>query len=75
MERVYQTVVERSSQIMQEEDIVDRYPQIRGLMEDLTHEDLELLETKMRDELLENDRVLIKEGVYKENELATENVN
>ena len=76
MERVYQTVVEKTSKIMQEEkDNVDCYPKMRGLMEDLTHQDLELLETKMRDELFENDRVLIKHGVYKEKELATENVN
>ena len=75
MERVYQIVVERSTQILEEEDNVDRYPKMRALMEDLPREDLELLEAKMKDELFENDRVLIKEGVYKQKELDTENVN
>jgi len=74
-ERVHQMVVERSSQIWDDMESADRYPKMRGLMEDLQRDDLELLEAKMSAALLENDRVLIEAGAYKANELSTSNVS
>ena len=75
MERVYHKVVERATHIWDTEDNVDRYPKMRGLMEDLDRNDLELLCEHQREAILENDRLLIEAGVYKEKDLRTENIN
>ena len=73
-ERIYQKVVEKSIQILENEDSVDCYPKMRGIMEDLDRSDLELLEIRMRDALVKNDRFLIEKGIYTEKGLSTENV-
>ena len=72
-ERVYHKVVEVTTNLG--EDGEARYHKARGVMEALEPADLELLEDKMRKNLRENDRILIREGVYTEDELSTENVS